>query len=122
MDEIQYAISKPLVDLVSFYNKEAYEKYLKEQADWNQSNKESPAPQNPLELAIDNYIEQYKRDYPNEQLSDIGHLDNGLLYIATPNILSRTILQAVEDVNKTFKLNIPLGISWIVGRNWKECH
>lgn len=45
----------------------------------------------------------------------------GKKYYATSPVAD-LLLEAVEEVNKQFKLNVPLAIEWIVGTNWAEAH
>lgn len=56
------------------------------------------------------------------ELSSISHGKNDTFYISLPNVVSKAISKAIEDATKLLKLNVPLGMEWIVGKNWKECH
>ena len=45
----------------------------------------------------------------------------GKQYYAT-SVVADLLLEAVAEVNAELKLNVPLAIEWIVGRNWAEAH
>ena len=46
------------------------------------------------------------------------HLDNGMHYVTFPNIVSKTIIEQIDNVVKELNVNVPLGIEWISGSNW----
>lgn len=56
------------------------------------------------------------------QLSEVGHLDDGRSYIGLPGIFSETLLKGVDIACQEQGLKVPLGISWITGANWCQCH
>lgn len=55
-----------------------------------------------------------------EQLSAISH--GTKVFVALPNDVTKAIEKAMNTVNNKFKLKVPLGYEWMVGRNWAECH
>ena len=55
---------------------------------------------------------------PENLYSAIGHLDNGMHYVTFPNIVSKTIIEQIDNVVKELNVNVPLGIEWISGSNW----
>jgi len=68
--------------------------------------------------------EQEAKDFislwQGEQLSAIAH--GKKYYIALPNPVSRAIKRATDRVEKLLNLQFELGIEWIVGANWAQCH
>lgn len=64
----------------------------------------------------------FVKNWKGEQLSGIGHTKNGKYFVALPNIVSKATNQAIEMVNEKFSIRVPLGVEWLVGRNWAECH
>src|SRR5690606_25457853 len=43
-------------------------------------------------------------------------------YIALPNDISIALTNAVNKATRELKLNVELGIEWIVNKNWYGCH
>jgi hypothetical protein len=58
--------------------------------------------------------------WDGEQLSAIAHGKS--YYVALPNQVSRAIKRATDRTEKLLKLQFELGIEWIVGANWAQCH
>ena len=122
-DEVQYAVHKSLIKNVSFYNEAVDADYKERLKAWKEAGADKKTkPANPFEEAAEQFIETNKSDDPLEQFSDIGHTDKGIHYVTTPNVVSRTIIKAIDDTVKYHNLKVPLGIAWITGLNWKMCH
>lgn len=123
-DEAQYAVHKSLLPQISsFFHPEVQKEYEQQVDIWKENGKNpKEKPSNPFEKAAEDYIEQHTTDDPLEQFSDIGHTDEGIYYVTHPNIVSRTIIKAIDEVVQYHNLEVPLGIAWITGRNWKMCH
>lgn len=122
-DECQYAVHKSLLTNVAFFNPQVQEQYEAELKAWKEAGGDKKTkPQNPFELAAENYIKDNTTDDPLLQLSDIGHTDKGIYYVTTPNVVSTTIIRAIDETVKLHNLKVPLGIAWITGLNWKMCH
>lgn len=122
-DEAQYAVSRSLVETVSFFDKNLHDKYQKEIEIWKQNGADKKTkPINPFEKAAEDFLESQKTKEPLEQFSDIGHTDSGVYYVSKPNVVSKAIVTAIDEVVKDNSLNVPLGMSWITGKNWKMCH
>ncbi len=122
-DEVQYAVHKSLIKNVSFYNEAVDADYKERLKAWKEAGADKKTkPANPFEEAAEHFIETNKSDDPLEQFSDIGHTDKGIHYVTTPNVVSRTIIKAIDDTVKYHNLKVPLGIAWITGLNWKMCH
>ena len=118
-DEIQYALHKSLIKVKSFYDPKVQAIHEQEIAEWEAAGSEGKPPKNPFEEQAKQWLEEN----PIEgQYSDIGHLDNGLHYVTLPNVVSETILSAIDETVEEHKLRVPLGISWITGSNWYHCH
>jgi len=68
--------------------------------------------------------EQEAKDFislwQGEQLSAVAH--GKKYYVALPNPVSRAIKRATDRVEKLLNLQFELGIEWIVGANWAQCH
>jgi hypothetical protein len=64
--------------------------------------------------------EEFVKNWDGEQLSTIGH--GKKYYVCLPNTISRAIIEATKRVEKLLDLKFELGIEWIVGKNWYECH
>ena len=119
MDEAQYALHKSLIKVKSFYDPKVQARHEQEIAEWEAAGSEGKPPKNPFEEQAKQWLEEN----PIEgQYSDIGHLDNGLHYVTLPNVVSETILSAIDETVEEHKLRVPLGISWITGSNWYHCH
>lgn len=122
-DECQYAVHKSLINNVAFFNPEVQAQYEADLKAWKEAGADKKTkPANPFEEAAEKYIEDNKSDDPLEQYSDVGHTDDGIYYVTPPNIVSRTIIDAIDQTVQLHKLKIPLGIAWITGLNWKMCH
>ena len=128
-DEAQYALHKSLIKVKSFFDPQIQAQYEKDIADWKvqyaeweasgAEGEEPKEPSNPFEKQA----EQWMKDNPVDGLySAIGHTDSGLHYVTLPNIVSETILEAIDETVKEHDIRVPLGIEWITGKNWYMCH
>ena len=114
-DEVQYALHKSLIKVKSFYDPDVQSEYQLTVDKWKAEGEKGKKPKSPFEKEA----EQWLIDNPIEgQYSDIGHLDSGLHYITLPNVISETILKAIDETVQEHNLRVPLGISWITGSNW----
>jgi hypothetical protein len=129
-DEIQYALHKSLLKVKTFFDPatqaeyEAQVKEYKEQVKLWEEAGENPETKpkkikNPFEAQAEKWMEENPTD---SQYSDIGHLASGLHYVTLPNVVSKTILKAIDATVQEHNLRVPLGISWITGSNWYHCH
>ena len=64
--------------------------------------------------------EEFIAKWEGSQLSALGH--GKKYYVALPNQVSSAILKACKRVEELLELKFELGIEWMVGRNWAECH
>jgi hypothetical protein len=108
---------------MSFFNEKINDEYKEALKVWKEAGGDKKTkPANPFETAAEEFIANNKSDDPLDQFSDIGHTDKGIHYVTTPNVVSRTIIKAIDDTVKYHNLKVPLGIAWITGLNWKMCH
>ena len=122
-DEVQYALHKSLVPkITSFYHEDVQKEYLAQVQAWKESDKETKKPANPFEKAAEEFLANNITDDPLNQFSDIGHTDEGIYYVTHPNDVSQTIIKAIDEVVSYHDLEVPLGMAWITGLNWKMCH
>jgi uncharacterized membrane protein YkvA (DUF1232 family) len=56
----------------------------------------------------------------NYSISTISH--GKKYYVCIPNDVSKAIEDGVKQASELLKLNVPLGIEWVVGKNWSQCH
>ena len=66
--------------------------------------------------------EKFVTNWEGEQLSSISESSNGGYFITLPNPLSSAILQAIKHTQELLKINVDLGIEWVVNKNWYGCH
>lgn len=120
MDEAQYAVHRSLLKVKTFFDPDIQSQYEKDIEAWKSAGSDKKTkPKNPFEVQAEKWIEEN----PTEgQYSDIGHTDSGVYYVTLPNILSKTIVEGIEEAVAKFDLNVPLGISWITGSTWAQCH
>ena len=123
-DEVQYAVHKSLLpNIASFFHPDVQKQYEDQVKVWKENGKNpKEKPSNPFEKAAEDYIEQHTTDDPLLQFSDVGHTDEGIYYVTQPNMVSQTIIKAIDEVVQYHTLEVPLGIAWITGLNWKMCH
>lgn len=129
-DEVQYACHRDFLEVECFFDEEKQKQYEKDleqfsilKKEWikngKQKSDEPKEPENPFEVEA----KQWMKDNPTDsQYSDIGHIESGLHYVTKPNVISKTILQAIKDTEKLHSIRVPLGMEWITGANWYQCH
>lgn len=128
-DEAQYALHKSLIKVKSFFDpqkqadhEKAIEAWEADVLAWEEAGaegKEPKEPKSPFEIEA----AQWMKDNPVDGLySAIGHTDSGLHYVTLPNIVSETILEAIDKTVEEHEIRVPLGIEWITGKNWYMCH
>lgn len=61
---------------------------------------------------------QFKKT--NSGWSEVGH--SGDKWFVGKSKVDELLLEAVDEVNKTFKLNVPLGVEYVYGNSWGNCH
>lgn len=61
-------------------------------------------------------------NWEGEQLSDISNGKNDTFFVALPNDVSKTLTSSIKKAADKFNIPVELGIEWIVGRNWRDCH
>jgi len=64
---------------------------------------------------------QFIESWEGDQLSAIGHSAKGY-YVCLPNIVSQSTNECMRDLEKTLKLNVPMGMEYMLGRTWYDCH
>lgn len=64
--------------------------------------------------------EEFIKNWDGPQLSAIGH--GKKYFVALPNPVSLAIAKACRRTEELLGLKFELGIEWMVGRNWAECH
>lgn len=52
--------------------------------------------------------------------SSVGHAKRW--YYCPENTVSKCLMESLNILQKELALNVPLGVEWVVGRNWLECH
>ena len=65
---------------------------------------------------------EFKKSWVGEQLGELTHLKNGKPCFALPNPVSKAISEAISLAEKEVNLKVPLGMEWIVHKNWFGCH
>jgi len=66
--------------------------------------------------------ESFVDSWEGGQLSDISEGKNNSYYVVTPNDVSESLIDAVNFASKFLRVKVPLGIEWIVNKNWYGCH
>ena len=69
--------------------------------------------------------EQYKdfvSDWKGGQLGAETHYQSGKICIALPNPVSLAIEKAIKMAEKETRLKVPLGMEYVVHKNWYGCH
>lgn len=64
----------------------------------------------------------FVQKWEGEQLSDISKGKNNKYFICMPNIISNTLIGSINKTKNKFNVPVDLGIEWVVGRTWKDCH
>jgi hypothetical protein len=65
--------------------------------------------------------EDFVANWEGEQLSAISSGKKGF-YLALPNPISLSLGKACRRTEKLLKLEFELGVDWVVGKNWAQCH
>lgn len=64
--------------------------------------------------------EKFVAEWDGKQLSAIS--EGNTWYVALPNDISLAIEEAIRKTEKLLKLNVEIGIEWIVNQTWYGCH
>ena len=78
-----------------------------------------------IPLKVFDTEEQYKDFVSNWRGGQLGaetHYQNGKICIALPNPVSLAIEKAIKMAEKETRLKVPLGMEYIVHKNWYGCH
>ena len=78
-----------------------------------------------IHLKVFDTEEQYKdfvSNWEGEQLGAETHYQSGKICIALPNPVSLAIEKAIKMAEKETRLKVPLGMEYIVHKNWYGCH
>lgn len=78
-----------------------------------------------IPLKVFDTEEQYKEfvdNWKGEQLGSETHYKNGKICIAMPNPVSLAVEEAIKMAEKETRLKVPLGMEYIVHKNWYGCH
>ena len=78
-----------------------------------------------IPLKVFDTEEQYKDfvdNWKGEQLGAETHYQSGKICIALPNPVSLAIEKAIKMAEKETRLKVPLGMEYIVHKNWYGCH
>ena len=92
-DENQLYVNPELIEIKEFDDKENAKQYLANQI---------------------NSSYQYSAISFNEKLNKF--------IVCPPNVISKTLNNTLEQIKKYLNLRVDIGIEWIVGDNWYECH
>lgn len=66
--------------------------------------------------------ETFKSEWTGEQLGAIQQGKNNKYYITLPSDISRSILTAIKEVEEMFNMKVSLGIEYVTGKTWYDCH
>lgn len=78
-----------------------------------------------IPLKVFDTEEQYKdfvTKWKGEQLGAETHYQSGKICIALPNPVSLAIEKAIKMAEKETRLKVPLGMEYVVHKNWYGCH
>jgi DNA polymerase I - 3''-5'' exonuclease and polymerase domains len=67
-------------------------------------------------------LNDFKEDWNGGKLGGEVKLQNGKLAIALPNVVSEAVENSINRAVETVGLKVPLGMEWVVGMNWFQCH
>lgn len=124
-DEVQYAIHRKLMKVKIFpsLTEEEKKQFSEDKEKYKSLSKEEQAKvSKPLDAQQKKEIEFLDSNKDLGQHSEVGHLDDGRSYIGLPGVFSETLLKGVDVACKEQELRVPLGIGWITGANWRQCH
>ncbi len=65
--------------------------------------------------------EYFVKNWEGGQLSAIGESHKGF-YVTLPNPVSEAIEKSMREVESVFKINVPMGFEYMLGKNWYQCH
>lgn len=60
--------------------------------------------------------------WEGEQLGSKVELRSGKFRVALPNTVSKAITEAIKMAENETRLKVPLGMEWVVHKNWYGCH
>ena len=66
--------------------------------------------------------ETFVKEWEGEQLGSIVEGKGGTYVVALPNDVSKAISKAIDMAVETVGLKVPLGMEWVVHKNWYGCH
>ena len=78
-----------------------------------------------IPLKVFDTEEQYKdfvSNWKGEQLGAETHYQSGKICLALPNPVSLAIEKAIKMAEKETRLKVPLGMEYVVHKNWYGCH
>jgi len=64
---------------------------------------------------------EFIKNWSGEQLSAIGHSSKGY-YVCLPNVISMETLECMRDAEKSLKINVTMGMEYMLGRTWYDAH
>lgn len=67
-------------------------------------------------------VSEFKKNWSGGKLGGEVELKNGKLAVALPNVVSEAIENSINRAVETVGLKVSLGIEWVVGKNWYNCH
>lgn len=70
----------------------------------------------------DDECEEFISNWQGDQLGAKSELKNGKPCLALPNIVSRSIIEAIKMADDYVNLKVNLGCDWVVNKDWKGCH
>lgn len=65
---------------------------------------------------------KFVESYNDGQLSDISKGKGDKYFVCLPNVISETLIKSINKTRVKFDIPVELGIEWVVGKNWKDCH
>lgn len=66
--------------------------------------------------------DKFVSEWGGEQLGGKGQLKNGKWCVAMPNVVSNAVSEAIKLAEKETKLRVPLGMEYVVNKDWYGCH
>lgn len=64
---------------------------------------------------------EFVKNWKGEQLSAVGHSSKGY-YVCLPNVISTSTTTAMRELEQKLKINVPMGMEYMLGRTWYDCH
>ena len=65
--------------------------------------------------------EEFTKNWTGEQLGGINEGKDGY-YITLPNCISKSITESMDEAEKLLNIKVKMGMEYLVGRNWYDCH